>query len=203
MSDEADIPTPIDFHDAAQARAWMERTVAIRPWRPAFFDAFAEALEAGPRARVLELGSGPGMLAARLLKDPGIREYVLLDFSEAMHDLARERLGGQSRAHYVTRDFRTTDWVDGLGAFDAVVTLQALHEARHRRRLPTLLSATRTAVRRGGMLLYCDHYAEAMNGVALYVRRDEQPARLKEAGFGDVVRLRDEGGMALYRAINP
>jgi hypothetical protein len=57
VSDEADIPTPIDFHDIAQARAWMERTIAIRPWRPAFFDAFAAALTDLPRARIIELGA--------------------------------------------------------------------------------------------------------------------------------------------------
>jgi SAM-dependent methyltransferase len=113
------------------------------------------------------------MLADRLLRNRAISEYVLLDFSEAMHDLARDRLGDEPRARYVTRDFRQPDWADGLGLFDAVVTLQAAHEARHRRRLPDILAATRTLLRPGGAFLYCDHYAEAMNGVALYVGRDE------------------------------
>lgn len=203
MSAEEDIPSPIDFQNAEHARAWTERVVQIRPRRPAFFEAFATALADHPRARVLELGAGPGMLAEHLLRDPAIADYVLLDFSEAMHDLARARLGAEPRAHYVTRDFRTPDWADALGAFDAVVTLQAAHEARHRRRLPPLLEQTRSVLRRGGLLLYCDHYAEAMNGVALYAPRDEQTLLLAQAGFTEIVRLRDEGGMALYAAVNP
>jgi hypothetical protein len=57
-----DVPSPVDFRDIAEARAWVEHTVDSRPWRPQFFEAFAKALNHHFRRplSVLELGSGPG-----------------------------------------------------------------------------------------------------------------------------------------------
>ena len=37
----------------------------------------------------------------------------------------------------------------------------------------------------------------------LHVAQDDQPRLLQEEGFLAVTLLHDEGGMALYRAINP
>src|SRR5262249_48737925 len=115
MSGE-DIPSPIDFHDLAQARAWVENTALRRPWRPAFFDAFAAALKAQFQRpfTVLELGSGPGQLAEQILGQCTVRHYTALDFSEAMHSIAGERLGAwRDTVTYLTRDFRDAGWADG------------------------------------------------------------------------------------------
>jgi len=96
MSPSDAVPSPVDFHDPAQARAWEEWTVAGKPWRPQFFAAFAAALNVANPARVplaiLEIGSGPGHLAGQILRDCLVRRYVALDFSAAMHGLARARL---------------------------------------------------------------------------------------------------------------
>jgi SAM-dependent methyltransferase len=195
-------PSPIDFHDPAQARAWEENTIRIRPFRPHFFAAFVSAIKensAGAIA-ILELRSGPGHLAEQILLHCEVRRYVALDFSAAMHDIARERLVPLAdRMEYVIRDFRSPDWRDGLGHFDAVVTLQAAHERVIAGSLP-LLRAARACLRSDGLLLYCDHYVEegSEKNPALYVAREAQPAVLDEAGFAHIRRLRDEGGMALY-----
>src|SRR5688500_13553429 len=109
-----DVDSPIDFHEPGQARAWVETTIKGRPARPEFFAAFAAALKTHSRGplRILELGSGPGHLAARLLAECHITRYVALDFSKAMHDLAREHLGSAaSRVEFVQRDFRRPDWI--------------------------------------------------------------------------------------------
>ena len=206
--DDEDVPSPIDFHDPAQARAWEEHTIRIRPFRPHFFAAFVSALKenlAGPIA-VLELGSGPGHLAEQILLHCHVRRYAALDFSAAMHAIARERLASfEDRMEHVIRDFRSPDWPDGLGYFDAVVTLQAAHETRHRRHLLPLLRTARACLRPDGLLLYCDHYAEAGSekNPALYIAHESQPAVLEEAGFHRVRELRNEGGMALYSCRNP
>ena len=87
-----DVPSPIDFSDPAQALAWVDATVAKRPWRQHFFTAFAHALNSlpDPSIRVLELGSGPGHLAKAILTAcPRVTYYAAIDFSPAMHDLAR------------------------------------------------------------------------------------------------------------------
>lgn len=199
-----DVHSPIDFHDPAQALAWKERTEKTRPWRPEFFRAFSLALNArSPRPlRVLELGSGPGQLAAAILKSCRISQYVALDFSQAMHDLARTNLGSLAgKVRVVQRDFRMPAWNAMLGKFDAVVTLQAAHETRHQDRLPDLLRRTRACLKTGGLLLYCDHYRGTLKNPVLYLGRQQQPRALRDAGFVNVKRLLDKGGMALYSAI--
>jgi SAM-dependent methyltransferase len=196
----SDVPSPIDFHDLAQARAWEANAVKRRPWRPQFFAAFAQALQArfNLPITVLELGSRPGHLAEHLLTHCSIDRYVALDFSRAMHQIARERLPSfLDKIEFTVRDFRQADWGAGLGQFDAVVTLQAAHEIRHRRHLPDLLKRARQRLGPGGLFLYCDHYAGDPD---LYLAMDEQPGLLTAAGFCEVLKLLDLGGMALFSA---
>ena len=199
-----DVPTSVDFHQAAHARQWTDETPRKRPWRSSFFAEFCTALR-GTQLHVLELGSGPGHLAREILTRCDVAEYLALDFSDAMHDLAREHLGDlASRVTFVTRDFRAPDWTAGLSALDAVVTMQAVHETRHKRRALPLLAQARTLLRPGGQLLYCDHYFDHHFGdgkkPGLLLDRAEQLEVLRAAGCSRVELLRDEGGMALYAA---
>jgi ubiquinone/menaquinone biosynthesis C-methylase UbiE len=104
LSSDEDVPSPIDFHDPVQAKIWEVETIRNRPWRPQFFSAFAENLATNfpGGCTVLELGSGPGHLAEHLLTRCTIRHNVLLDFSQAMHSIARERIApffGKSGIH--------------------------------------------------------------------------------------------------------
>jgi SAM-dependent methyltransferase len=200
---DIDVPSPIDFHDLAQAKAWEQDTIARRPSRPVFFAAFASELKnsfARPFS-VLELGSGPGHLARIILSECPQANYCALDFSEAMHTLARERLGALSqRVQFVIRDFRSPDWHEDFTLFDAIVTMQAAHELRHKRHLPKLLSQVTQVLTPGGVFLYCDHYAGGRQHPDLVLERDDQPRALDNAGFADVRRILDKGGMALYAA---
>jgi len=200
-----EIPSRIDFSDPAQARAWVDDTVARRPWRPRFFDAFRDALNAAFDApvRVAELGSGPGHLARAVLSGCRIEAYKALDLSPAMHAIAREHLGAlAARVEFVVADFRDEGWPARVGPVDALLTMQAAHEVRHRSHLPALLRRAHAAIRPGGLLLFCDHHAEPGSGplADLFVARREQPRLLTDAGFTDVTPLLDEGGMALHRA---
>jgi SAM-dependent methyltransferase len=202
---EEDVPSPIDFHDPIQAQAWERDTIARRPWRPKFFDAFAAALNErfDEPIDILELGSGPGDLAEQILSTCAVRKYVALDFSEAMHALARKRLSGHGNVEYVVRDFGADGWGARLGGFDAVATMQAAHETRHKRHLPNLLNGTASLLREDALLLYCDHYAETNSekNAALYYDKNEQQAVLGRAGFADIRLLLDIGGMALYSGV--
>ncbi len=206
MSDD-DVPSPIDFHDPVQARAWEADTVRRRPARPKFFDAFVTALNGHFRrpASVLELGSGPGHLAERILAGCPVARYAALDFSAAMHNLARARLApcpGFERVAFLQRDFRLPSWTDDLGQFDAVLTMQAAHEVRNASRVVTLLSQARGVMSPGGLLLYCDHYTEqeSRKNRALHLQPDAQVAAVRGAGFSLIHKLLDAAGMALYAA---
>jgi SAM-dependent methyltransferase len=201
----ADVPSPIDLRTMEDARPWAASALAKRPVRPEFFARFASAIaEALPQeARVLELGSGPGFLALHLLEAlPRIR-YDALDFSPAMHALARARLAdAASRVRFIERSFREPDWTTGLGPYDAVVTHQAIHELRHKRHAEALHRQVRALLRPQGLYLACDHFVGegGMTNDALYMTIDEQRHALERAGFGEVRLLLSKGGLALHQA---
>jgi len=203
--DDDDEPIRVDFRDPATARTWIEDTRIKRPYRPRFFAAFCAALAARRKLRILELGSGPGQLAREILVHCDVQTYVALDFSPAMHEIAAEHLDDLARrVTFVTRDFREPAWPAGLGTFDAIVTLQAAHEARHKRHLVPLLERARTVLAPGGVLLYADHYLTPETKLpALMPARADQPLALERAGFVDVELGHEEGNMALWCGTNP
>src|SRR5262245_7822802 len=205
MTSDDDVPIRVDFRDSATARTWIEATRIRRPYRPRFFAAFCAALASRPKLRILELGSGPGQLAREILVHCDVASYVALDFSPAMHEIAAEHLSElASRVMFVTRDFREPSWPRDLGTFDAIVTLQAAHETRHKRHLVPLLERARTVIAPGGVLLYADHYLTPETRLpALSPARTDQPLALERAGFVDVELRHEEGNMALWCGTNP
>jgi len=202
MADD-DVPSPIDFHDIVQAREWEQATVRQKPWRPQFFTALASVLNARFRKAftVLELGSGPGHLAESLLRDCAISHYIALDFSAAMHQLARARVAAfGANIEFVVQDFRVADWGQRLDRFDAVVTMQAAHEVRHTRHLINFFVEARKCMKPDGVFLYCDSYAAEGRHPDLFLSSENQPLALERAGFQDIRKILDMGKMALFSA---
>lgn len=200
----ADIPSPIDLRDPADARNW-EASAQSRPGRAETFKAFHAQLAAMGRdaLEVLELGSGPGFLAAYLLAGMPRLRLTLLDFSEAMQDLARARLGAMAaRVTFVTRDFKSASWATGLGSYDAVVTNQAVHELRHKRHAPVLHSQVASVLVQGGVYLVADHYCGAggMANDQLFMSKAEQAAALRNAGYRQVDLVSSSGSLIMHRA---
>jgi 16S rRNA G1207 methylase RsmC len=205
MITPSDIPSPIDLRTLKDAAEWESTAMEKRPWRVEFFHVFAsEIAKHSEKADVLELGSGPGFLAAHLLAQLPQLKLQLLDFSEAMHSLARERVGAQaSSVQYLVRSFREEGWSTGLGSFDCVITNQAVHELRHKRHAAGLHRAVSTLLRPQGSYLVCDHHAgdDGMRNDQLYMTIQEQKSALLEAGFSKVDQLMAKGGLVLHRAI--
>ena len=76
-----DVPSPIEFRDIREAREW-QASAEQRPGRSEILDQITReaARRVQPEDRILELGSGPGFLAERLLRQlPDVR-YTALDF---------------------------------------------------------------------------------------------------------------------------
>ena len=120
-----------------------------------------------------------------------------------MHEVAREYLGDIAPSvRFIVADFRKPDWPREIGEVDALVTMQAMHEVRHKSRLPPLLKRAHETIRPNGLLLYCDHYVETGTGknVELHVTREEQPELLAKAGFNPVSLIHEEGGIGRKRA---
>jgi SAM-dependent methyltransferase len=201
-----DVPSPIDFQNAQEVLAWIEDTQRERPWRPQFFKAFAEEISrhfANP-ITIFELGAGPGMLAEEILRSCLVQRYVLLDSSLPMQKLAHDRLASFSHVtEHVTKDFRRNDWESGLELFDGCITMQAVHEVRHKRHVPKLLAQILRLIRPEGYFWFADHYLTPSNNPDLFFQADEQPEILSTAGFENVTLILDVGNMALYRAQRP
>jgi ubiquinone/menaquinone biosynthesis C-methylase UbiE len=200
-----DVPSPIDLRLMRDAQEWEQTVMEKRPWRREFFACMSSEIAAAttPVTKILELGSGPGFLAQHLLQTLPKISYVMLDFSAAMHELARARLGKLGlHAEFLERDFKQPDWNDGLGEFDCVVTMQAVHELRHKRHAPGLHACVRELLAPGGFYLMCDHYhgTDGMQNDQLYMSIDEQKTALSAAEFSPVTLLMQKGGMTLYRA---
>jgi len=198
-----DVPSPIDFSVVEDAQAWADAANVKRPWRTDFFAAIVhELVSLGvPSASVLELGSGPGFLAERVLQALPNVTYTLLDSSAAMQELARVRVGRSVGVQFVAADFKRDRWADGLGSFDAVTTMQAVHELRDKRHAAALHRAVVGLLRRGGLYLVCDHVA-GPGGMAdheLYMTVREQADALADAGFANVSMVLEKGGLVLHR----
>lgn len=201
-----DVPSPIDFRSMDDARQWAATALSRRPLRERFFQQFITELRAVNRARVrvLELGSGPGFLAQRILETLPAVDYTMLDFSKAMHELARERLGPLMRqVRAILADFKHDGWDENIGEFDAVVTNQAVHELRHKKHALSLHRTVRSLVGTRGPYLVCDLYAGryGMTDDILFMTVEEQRDCLKAAGFGDVTNLLEMAGLVLHRAL--
>jgi SAM-dependent methyltransferase len=169
------------------------------------FESFGHELRTlgDSNAAVLDLGSGPGCLAASLLDALPSLRLTLLDFSAPMHDLARARLGPRAaRAVFLQRSFKDPDWPQGLGLFDAVITNQAVHELRHKRHATQLHAAVRQVLRPGGAYLVSDHFfgEGGLQNDQLYMTVAEQQAALLAAGFSKVQTVATFGSLAMHRA---
>jgi hypothetical protein len=179
--------------------------MSIRPWRAVFFQKFVEELQSlhAKHLQILELGSGPGLLARSILDAIPAAEYAMLDFSLAMHHLAHERLGPHiRRARQLLVDFKDDGRAVGLGEFDAIVTHQAVHELRHKKHAATLHRSARILLRPHGVYLDCDHYVggDGMSNGSLYMTVEEQRAALQRGGGVGVARLLEMKGLVLHRA---
>jgi SAM-dependent methyltransferase len=201
---EQDVPSPINWQSPNDVAEW-ERTAQTRPGRAEMFESFGHELRAfgNTSATVLELGSGPGFLAAFLLDALPALRLTLMDFSAPMHDLARARLGPRAaQVTFLQRSFNDPDWSQGLGLFEAVITNQAVHELRHKRHAPRLHAAVRQVLRPGGVYLVTDGFfgTEGSQNNQLHMTVAEQQAALLAAGFSQAELVAASGSLAMHRA---
>ena len=189
---EADVPSPIDLRDREVALAWANDADAKRPWRREVRQLIAGVIrdELSEPRRILELGSGPGLLAQAILEACPVASYTLFDFSPPFLAMCRERLGANPNVHYVAGDFTRPEWPSSVAPpFDAVVAMQAVHEVRHKRHVPALYAQILPLLRPGGVLLVCDHEPphDSPRMTALHSTEQDQHAALRAAGFTGVV----------------
>ena len=107
-----DVTSPIDLRNYDDAVEWQDTANVKRPWRKDFFDYYANLIKtyASDQGHILELGAGPGFLAQHLLSQLPNIQYTAFDFSEAMHQLAQQKLtpSERARANYFIRNLGLT-----------------------------------------------------------------------------------------------
>lgn len=86
---------------------------------------------------------------------------------------------------FVEHNFREGPWEEGLVRFDAVLTMQAGHELRHKRHAFNLHKRVKEIPVSGGSYLVCAHFAGegVMADNQLCLSRPEQRAALEKGGF--------------------
>lgn len=113
-----------------------------------------ELLALRPGERVLDIGSGPGFLAAEMAEDVGGEGRVHgVDPSESMLALSQQRTpaSGAARLEFQAADALALPFPDA--GFDAIVTTQVLEYVPD---VPAALAEIRRVLRPGGRLLVLD-----------------------------------------------
>ena len=186
-----DVPYGNDWDSADEVGVWAEQADRVRPWRNQIRARIADRVSMlRPGARILELGAGPGFLAHSVLqKCPDLGGYALLDFSEPMLALSRARLAHYPAASFVLASFKSDDWPRRAGGpFDCVLSMQSVHELRHKRHARRLYEQVHAVLTVPGLIMICDHtpFDDSAKNTALYMTRQEHQDALTEAGFTDV-----------------
>ena len=199
----ADVPPGVDFLDAEEVREWVAVCEVDKPWRVPMRIRFAELIAMLPAgSRVLEMGSGPGLLAECILERcTNLASYTLLDFSDHMLIRSRDRLTRFPIAEFVNANFKAADWTEALDPpYTAVIAMQAVHEIRHKRHIPGLYRQFRRILCPGGVVAVSDWTPD--DGAVLWRRSlfltlDEQIEALAAAGFADVALDKAVGNMVM------
>lgn len=178
---------------AAAARllaSWDRQQASYGARRDERFEVMFDVLEArcGRRPNVLDLGSGPGSLSARLLgRFPRARSWAV-DLDPVTLAIGRRALAGLSpRLTWVEGDLAGDGWTRALGhqRFEAALSTTALHWLPE----PALRRLYRTVFRRlrpGGVLLNGDYLPWPARARELRTLADRvRTLRTRRAGGGN------------------
>ena len=104
----------------------------------------------------LEIGAGPGLLAAMLVEENKNLSITAVDLSAQMANIACEYFRGrqlQDRINYVVSDVNDENMIQGLGKFDLVYSTLSLH---HWKEPEKSIRNLWQVVKDNGMLYICD-----------------------------------------------
>ncbi len=152
-----------------------------------------DAVEAAgrPDPLVLDLGSGPGSLAVRLLRRIPAATVIAVDADPLLLALGRSAWRDLPGLSFADADLRSTSWPEGLGLNrqpDAAVSTTALHWL-NQQALAALYLELAQLLRPGGLVLNGDHLSEDADAPELrrlgraLIEREEQ--RRSPAGHAE------------------
>jgi tRNA (cmo5U34)-methyltransferase len=150
-----------DWHDVGYVEAWIDQRIDGDPDHLARVERLAGFLAAAltaDRPRVLDVGTGPGVLAAAVLRAVPTSNVVCHDFSHPMLDRAQTELAwAGDRVEFAASDLAAGDWAAGLdGPFDAVVSSYAIHNLRAAEAIRSVYTDIAALLVPGGCFLLLD-----------------------------------------------
>ncbi|HEU4387395.1 MAG TPA: class I SAM-dependent methyltransferase [Blastocatellia bacterium] len=196
---------PHDYFDETYVNEWAENAGTRRPFRVQFFETFAAELKRLETPSVLELGSGPGFLAEYLLNHCDLASYHLLDFSPHMLDLSRRRLAPfADKTRNYQSSFLDEEWWQAIpGPFDAIVSMQAVHEVRRADRIKRLYAQLKLLLRPTGLILIADQVNSDNKQEPQFLTSAEHIAALNQAGFESARQIFAAGDLVMFAAARP
>ncbi|MDI4650030.1 class I SAM-dependent methyltransferase [Cohnella hashimotonis] len=139
---------------------------------PCFDDFYGMALslaESGERSpRVLDLGAGTGLMAAMVRSKLPAARMTLIDMSESMLDVARERFSGDPHVEIIVADY--SDYAFAPESFDIIVSSLSIHHLTHASK-QELFKKLYRALSPGGVFVNADQVAGHTPASDAYYRR--------------------------------
>jgi tRNA (cmo5U34)-methyltransferase len=137
--------------------ATASRYDAQRKWIiPEIDDYYSAAVWAAecknPRPTILDIGAGTGLLSALMTRKFPDAHLTLVDLSESMLSMARERFADRKDVRYITGDYSSVDFA---GRYDLICSALSIHHLEHedKRRLYKKIS---DALHPDGMFVNAD-----------------------------------------------
>ncbi len=195
--------SPHHYDDPAYVKKWAEEVNRKRPFRRKVFRWMVTYLKlVGRPLKILEIGSGPGYLAEYLLSNVSVDQYLLWDSSKPMQEIAGKRLMKfRNVTRRVTVSFEDQPkWRGFRSKFDAIVTIQAIHELRDARKIPRLYGNMFSALKPRGILLLADRSQIKSKPLKHLLHPAEHMTALRDGGFENIQKGPVFGDLVLLKA---
>ena len=151
-----------DWTDADTARDWSADPTTHNPLRVEQLDIMLAILQDlyQPGTAILDIGMGSGIVEELIFKRIPGAQIVGIDSSEAMVELARERLHNYRNQYTVVmHDLRDMDTIQLPAAdYGAIISVQTIHNVPDEHKRKTFALAYRT-LKKGGVFLLLDRIA--------------------------------------------
>ena len=183
------------FRNRGEIAAWESHLNRRWPYRYELAELFRGALRAlradGAPLRVVEIATGPGMVARHLLTRMPHLIYTGVDYSRPLADYARRRLARfGDRARILQANLNADGWLAEItGDVDAFISLQSMHDLGDERRVTRIYREAYELLSVGGLFLNADFV------VAPDVFNDQDPGRLSVARHFEALRASGYAGV--------
>ncbi|CAI6086815.1 Carboxy-S-adenosyl-L-methionine synthase [Cohnella sp. JJ-181] len=118
--------------------------------------------------RVLDLGAGTGLLAAMVRSKLPQARLSLIDMSESMLEVARQRFAGDPDVEYTVADYSAHTFEPG--SYDIIVSSLSIHHLTHPAK-QALFKKLYDALTPGGVFVNADQVAGATEAADAYYRQ--------------------------------